>query len=231
MRRTHHNAFWELETLPTTSHPDLLHTLLAKMKATSVVLYLYLLGMMKKQKRSTVKIHTKDVLSSTGLHRETWAKAREELTKNKLVECVELTKKGLWQYQVLNPATGGSLPSRDNVDFAALSDRVVMMFYRRLLPPNSESNGRFFCPFGTHARPAFKVLLDAGSDEHGTWNCGKCHTFGGLVDFYRRLKDISRAEANRSVRAMLQTLIQEEAQLEPASVTIATTENSGLALA
>jgi hypothetical protein len=225
---TAQNAFWEVDGLETCAFPfALVDEHLSTLKPTTIVLYLYLLRMTKKQGK--VRVNTKDILWVTGLDKKTLTGARKQLCK--LVASVETVMRGVWEYEILNPNTGGPLPSRDNVDFSKLSDAVAFEFYRRQMPDKyDEQSGMFDCPFGTHAKATFRVVLDGGTDRHATWSCPKCRSFGGLIEFHRRLHKTSSGETHRRVRNLLQILMQEEQKATSESAPNATVENSNLAL-
>jgi hypothetical protein len=227
---TAQNAFWEVDGLETCAFPfALVDEHMSNLKPTTIVLYLYLLRLTKRQGK--VRVHTKDILWVTGLDKKTLTGARKQLKDCKLVVSVETTTRGIWEYEVLNPNTGGPLPSRENVDFAKLSDEVAFEFYNRLMPGQyDEQRGKFHCPFGAHAKATFRVVMDGGTDRHATWSCSKCRSFGGLIEFYRRLHKTSTGETHRRVRSLLQILMQDEQNARSQRMPDATPENSNLAL-
>lgn len=206
-----HNAFWEIDGLKTTAFPDLLVSDLAsKLKPSTVVVYLYLLHESAVQKKTILNLHTGYVLFGANIGNDTLKQARAELMRHNLVRSTELPKRGHWEYELLDPRAGGSLPSKKNVKFAELSNWVVEQFYVRLMPDRAISADRFDCPLQVHSKPSFSVQYDRGTDGHGTWSCSACRSNGGMVSFYRKLKDAKAGEAMRAVRALLHSLIEEE---------------------
>jgi hypothetical protein len=184
--------------------------LTSKLKASTVVVYLYLLHQSAVQRKTILNLHTGHVLFGANIGNDTLKQAREELMKHNLVRSKELPKRGHWEYELLDPRNGGSLPSRKNVNFAELSNWVVEQFYLRLMPDRAISADRFDCPLQFHSKPSFSVHYDRGADGHGTWSCRACNSNGGMVSFYRKLKDVNTGEAMRAVRALLHSLIEEE---------------------
>lgn len=205
-----HNVFWELEHIETCAFPAELIKLLAELRHSSVCLYLYLLNLERTQRRNPVTAHTKDALSMTGLHRHTLQESRAELIKHRLIDGSETARNsGVWKYTLLNPQTGGSLPSRDNVDFRTLPDDVVTAFYQRMAPNMFGEFGAISCPFGVHTRQSFKVIYKRDDKKHGGWACSRCDAFGGMIEFVTRLRKVDRGTAHRMVRSLLHTLLQE----------------------
>ncbi len=207
-----HNNFLDVPEADTCAFPvELLGKLAGDDKLTwpAVYLYLFLLG----QRESKLEIHSKEIIYSTGLHRETLGAAREQLARSKLVKSDEVGKRkpGVWRYALLSPGDGSALPTREQVTFSSLSDDVVMRFYYDSMP-NLYERGAFLCPFCPVATsPKFVVNLEMGESIHGTWRCQKCSTFGGMVMFYQRAYRCDEGTATRRVRAKLQALLAEEA--------------------
>lgn len=207
--RRHHNAYWELESLGSVALLDVIP--LDRMRLSAQSLYLHLLRWAKRAKVNPFPAYTGDLLLETGLSRETLIQARNELSALGLIQAEEKTgKRGVWFYELRNPVTGGPLPNRDRVIYADVSNWVAMEFYRRIVPDGRSSNGIFDCPsckrIGT-----MRVTVDRGDEErHGTWNCRKCHRYGGFQGCYAMVNNCDRQTATRGVRAMLQALISEE---------------------
>jgi len=208
----HHNNFLDVPDADTCAFPlELLGKLTGKGKLSwpSVYLYLFLLGGCE----SKVEIHTNEIISATGLARNTLTTAREQLAKAHLVKSVEAGKSrpGVWVYELLSPGDGSTLPTRENVEFKNLSDDVALKFYIDTMP-DRYLNGAFLCPFcPLVTSPKFVVKLDVGDSLHGTWACNKCGTYGGMVSFYVKIYRCEIGTATRRVRAKLQALIAEEA--------------------
>jgi hypothetical protein len=221
-----YNSFWEVDDIKTVAVPaSLAEDLLRELNPTSVALYIYLLGKAAQLKKSVMELHTGHVLYGANLSNKTLKTARTDLKKHGLVEFGETTKRGHWEYVLLNPLTSAPLPSRNNVNFAKLPNSVVYEFFKRQIPEHEVSSARWHCPFGDHDKAAFKVKYDRGTETHGTWSCTKCKIYGGLLEFHRRLHQKSAGETSRAVRAMLQTLIQEE-QKSTVTTGQATPQNS-----
>jgi hypothetical protein len=237
MKSRHHNTFRELEDLDTAAVPltTLLELMREKLTPTAAHLYLYLLEQARIKNYATVRVHTGDLLLTMDTRNKALIAARKQLQLFKLVQCAELTKRGIWEYELLDPKTGCFLPARENrVEFANLSDWVVREFYMRQMPDRWDAGrGKFHCPFIDHGKATFRVKYALGTDLHGMWNCNKCSGTGGsggMITFFARLYKTTSPDATRKVRGILQGIIQEddrrlrEAAAEPA--VFATPENS-----
>ena len=220
---THYNSFCELEDLDTIAVPSILLEMTRGsegLKHTSIVVFLYLVQAAAEYGGSVVRVHTKEILETTGLHRETLALARKQLEEFNLVTSTETGAKGIWQYELLSPATGAALPERSSVNFANVSDWVALEFYRGLLPDRWDSeHEKFWCPFAIHSYPSFRVNLARGTNKHGTWKCSKCGKdskgkshgdYGGFVRFYEEMHNVEPSVANWRVQVILQSLISKE---------------------
>jgi hypothetical protein len=212
----HHNNFLDVPSADTCALPcRLLDKLAGEDKLTwpSVYLYLFLLG----QREPKIEIHTKEILYATGLARNTLTTAREQLAKANLVKSEEAgkTRPGVWVYELLSPGDGSPLPTREQVTFSSLSDDIVMRFYYDSMP-NLYENGAFLCPFCPLAtNPKFVVNFAMGDSLHGTWRCQKCEAYGGMIAFYMKAYRCEVGTATRRVRAKLQALVAEEANVGP----------------
>jgi transcription elongation factor Elf1 len=219
--RRHHNPYWELETLGSVALLDVIP--LDKMKPTAVMLYLHLLRWQKRAGVNPFPVYTGDLLMDSGMSRETLTQARKELSSPALglIQAQESGKRGIWSYTLCNPVTGGSLPNREQVIYADVSDWVAMEFYRRVVPGGRFSKGSFDCPRCRRAG-TMHVTVDSGDkDRHGKWSCRKCGRYGGFQYCYRLVHNFDRGTATRAVRALLQELTDEEQarqrkEMEPA---------------
>lgn len=190
------------------------------LKPSSLAVYLLVLTQARANNYRLVRVKTSELLDATGLDPKTLRGAREQLKSFRLVVSNETSERGVWEYELLNPATSGTLPDRDNVDFASISDWVASGFYHRLMPERWDmERGKFWCPFETHTKASFQVHLDGGGDKHGRWNCSLCGKdekgksrgeHGGFVQFVQRFKKVNLGTAHRITRTTLQNLIDEE---------------------
>src|SRR5579871_6551750 len=119
-------------------------------QASTVLLYTYLLS---KAKGPLLRVHTGELLAETGLSRQTYINARDQLRKLNLITCEETAKQGVWQYELLG-SEGGKLPTfADYIKFADLSASDLEAYYANRLgvtsAPDVDPNGnlKFHCPF------------------------------------------------------------------------------------
>jgi hypothetical protein len=206
--RRHHNPYWELETLGSVALLDVIP--LDRMKHSGTILYLHLLRWAKRAKANPFPAYTGDLLLDTGMSRNSLTQAREELVALGLIRAEEKPgSRGVWSYELRNPVTGGALPNRERVVYSEVSDWVALEFYRRLILGGQSESGAFACPACARAGTVH-VTLSRGTAKHGRWVCRKCHRYGGFREWYAMVHGCDRQMATRGVRAMLQSLSDEE---------------------
>jgi hypothetical protein len=217
----HYNLYGELENLDTIAVPSILLTMVrGNLASTSIVVLLYLVKAAAEYGSSIVRVHTEQIRKDTKLSRETVTKARKELEAFNLVASKETDSKGVWEYELLDPATGAAIPNRSSVDYAKVSDWVAMEFYRHLLPDRWDSKyEKFWCPFANHSHPSFRVHTARGTKKHGTWSCNQCGRdskgkrrgdYGGFIDLYERMHNVERNIATWRVQVIMQSLMSQE---------------------
>jgi hypothetical protein len=191
-------------------------------KISAAVVYAYILSVAASP---TVRIYTGDALNDTGLSRPVFIEARETLIAAKLINAVETTKQGVWQYELLSE-NGGKLPTyEDFIVFRDLAPEHIEAYYSDRLGVSSapeklqDESLRFVCPFHTEqdGKNRLTVTIDRGEGLHGRFICGKnrCGRHGGLIEFEqamakRRGNELTKSQAAQFVRSFMVTRLRPE---------------------
>jgi hypothetical protein len=187
---------------------------LPKMKPSTLALFYHLLRHQKTARSNSFKAGTRELLKASGLSDKTLKTARDELKMQGLIVAEDTGKKGMWTYELRNPATGAAMPNpRGRVKFADLSDSAVLAFYRRI--GFEVRHGAIDCPACKREGQAL-ITLNRGDEEHGRWSCGKCDKFGGLIHAYLRVYPMGWPQATIGTNALLQEIDSEAYPARPA---------------
>lgn len=203
--RRNHNAFWALHEQGTYAVPDAFP--LEQIDPRDAMLFLCLLRQQKAARVNPFSARMGDLLECSGLSRPTLIDARNHLCQLKLVTAEEKRgAKGVWTFEMLNPATGGALLKPERVVWADLSEWAVTEFYKRLRP---ETRALYDCPA---CRRTGTLDIDMRPERRGRWNCRKCPKYGSLVNAYKHAYRVDYTTAGVMTRALLQEIIEAEKQ-------------------
>ena len=165
---------------------------LAKLKGTSMRLYLLILSVAQRKSRPTVELTVKDIADATGMNRRHVDGAAQELQKCRLVDVVR-HKGNKWGYEfhLLDPETRLALPTvyKRELNAANLSKSQMESYFLHHLGQNFnhfDDNGIWArCPFHTYLKPKPTLSIRTVGTS-ATWRCTEpeCHHEGGsIIDF------------------------------------------------
>jgi len=200
----------------------ILQRLLARSKSTTQTLYMCLLT---RATGPTFLAHTGELLEETGLSRQTFLNARDELLNPKglnLIRCTETTKQGVWRYELLNERGGKLATYGEWVVFNELPTESIKAYYCYRLDvatcdEDTQGNLRFNCPFHsmTKSKPTLQVTIAPGDGLHGRFICGdgkRCGRRGGLIDFELAMaaksgEQLTDKQAGHQVRVFMASMV------------------------
>jgi ribosomal protein L37AE/L43A len=202
--RRNHNVYWALNEQGTVALPDAIP--LALMKPATVKLYLVLLRHQKAARKNPFTAHSGELVLEANISPNSLTAARNELIElHHLIAAVDKPgEKGKWEYELLNPLTGGALLRPEQVVWADLSDWSVLEFFRRLRP---DTRGMYDCPA---CKRAGELKIDMRPEKRGRWGCDKCGKYGGFPNAYKHAYGVDYPTASLSTRGLLQEIIAAE---------------------
>lgn len=210
-RSPHHNAYLSLDEQRTIALP-----VGVRLKPRALALFYHLHELQGQQNKRTFTVKSAaDLIALTGMSDKTIAAARGELIKAGLITASDTRGRDgvAWTYELRNPSTGGPIPKRVQVDFATVSDRSVLKYYRRLkLDVQHETMD---CPKCHHAGAL--IRLEHGADKHGTWKCAnrRCNEHGGFIEAFMWARGVTRDMAKGRAVLLLNEVMDEGKPQQP----------------